>query len=64
MIKSTRVKYKEWDGYFRYKWFTKYVADNGKSVCTVSGKIVSPDEGNKLYKELKATKKNFLQKLK
>ena len=50
MIKSTRVKYKEWDGYFRYKWFTKYVADNGKSVCTVSGKIVSPDEGNKLYK--------------
>ena len=33
--------------------FIKYIAENGKSVCTVNDKIVSKEEGNKIFSRIK-----------
>ena len=40
--------------YITRTFFTKYIAENGGAVCTVDGEIVTPSEGNDIYRKLKA----------
>ena len=38
----------------RYTYFKKYIAENGNAVCTVNSEVVAPNDGNEIYRELKA----------
>ena len=49
MIQITTVKYS-----YHYKYFKKYIADNGNYICAVDGDIVSKEEGNEIFKNLKS----------
>lgn len=49
MIKITTMKH-----YGKTYYFKKYIAENGNFICTVDGEVVSKDEGNKLFLELKS----------
>ncbi len=61
MIKITTLKYDSYKntkdfehGSYRTKNFVKYVAENGNFICTVNGEIVTKEEGNKTFRELKS----------
>ena len=45
-------------GLTTYHSFVKYIAENGNYICVVDGKIVSKDEGNQIFKELKSKNPN------
>ena len=45
-------------GLTTYHSFVKYIAENGNYICVVDGKIVSKDEGNRIFKELKSKNPN------
>lgn len=45
-------------GLTTYHSFVKYIAENGNYICVVDGKIVSKDEGNQIFKELKREHSN------
>ena len=42
--------------------FTKYIANNGKSVCTINDEIVSREEGNKIFSRIKKAEKANIEK--
>ena len=50
MIKVTVVEDRFW-----FKTFVQYVAENGKSVYEVSGKLTTRDEGNRVFREALAS---------
>lgn len=62
MIKTTYLSYRPIVRYIptplyaltKHVCFEKFIAENRKCVCVVDGEIVSPDEGNKIFRELKA----------
>ena len=39
--------------------FTKYIAENGKFICTVNDEIISGEEGNKIFSKIKNTTKQI-----
>ena len=41
----------------KHHYFTKYIAENGHYVCTVNDEVVSRDEGNEIFKNLKSKAK-------
>ena len=49
MIKKIVLK----NGVTDYKVFTKYVADNGKFICAINDEIITPEEGNAVYRSYK-----------
>lgn len=61
MIEKTFLSYKPIMQYIpktlygltKYHSFIKYIAENGNYICAVDGKIVSRDEGNQIFRELK-----------
>ena len=62
MIQKTYLSYKPIMRYIpkplygltKYHSFIKYIAENGNYLCVVDGKIVSKDEGNQIFRELKS----------
>ena len=62
MIQKTYLSYKPIMRYIpkplygltKYHSFIKYIAENGNYLCVVDGKIVSKDEGNQMFRELKS----------
>lgn len=66
MIEKTFLSYKPIMQYIpkplygltKYHSFIKYIAENGNYICVVDGKIVSRDEGNQIFRELKREHSN------
>lgn len=62
MIQKTYLSYKPIMQYIpkplygltKYHSFIKYIAENGNYLCVVDGEIVSKDEGNQMFRELKS----------
>lgn len=47
MIKTTILHY--YSPYLHKKFFCEYIADNGKSLYTVDGRVVTKEQGNKEF---------------
>ena len=43
----------------KHHYFDKYIAENGHYVCTVNDEVVSREEGNEIFKNLKSKAKKY-----
>ena len=55
MIKITKLNY----GSYRSKRFVKYVAENGNYICAIDDEIISPHDGNEVFKKLQSEWDNY-----